>query len=49
MGKRRNVYVAVSGKYDGRRLLGRLGVADGMEINWFLKKWNGMKWDEWAG
>jgi hypothetical protein len=45
MGKRRNVYVAVSEKYEGKRLLGRLRVIDGMEINWFLNTWNGMKWD----
>lgn len=45
MGKRGNAYVSVSGKYEEWRLRGRLGAVDGIEINWFLRKWNGMKWD----
>ena len=45
MRKRRNAYVSVSGKYEGWHLLRRLGVGDGMEINWFLRKGNGLKWD----
>jgi len=45
VGKRRNAYVSVSGKYEEWRLFGRLGVVDGIEINWFLRKrevWNGI-------
>jgi hypothetical protein len=45
MRKRRIAYVCVSGKYEEWRLLGRLGVVDGIEIHWFLRKLNGMKWD----
>lgn len=35
----------ICGKYEEWRLLGRLGVVDGTEINGFLRKWNGVKWD----
>jgi hypothetical protein len=45
MGKRRKAYLSVSGKYEEWRLRGRLGVVDGIEINWFLRKRSGMKWD----
>jgi hypothetical protein len=43
VGKGRNVRVAMMGKNEGRRVLGRPGVDDGMETNWLLRKCNGMK------